>query len=34
MPLIAQHGMVIFIIIAMFQLLKRLPANEAEVNGK
>jgi hypothetical protein len=33
MPVITEHCMVIFIIITMFQLLKRLPANETGVNN-
>lgn len=33
MPLIAEHCMVIFIIVTMFQLLKRLPLKETDVNN-
>jgi hypothetical protein len=33
MPVIAQHCMVIFMIVTMFQLLKKLPAKETEVNN-
>lgn len=33
MPVIAQHCMVIFMIVTMFQLLKKLPAKETEVNS-
>ena len=32
MAVIVQHCMVIFVIVTMFQLLKKLPAKETEVN--